>query len=91
MGEQRVAIEEEGGKEQQIRKDRLNFKRQPAKHQRCCKSKGRRKISDTPVAGGSLPGPLQEQKHHAECQHDKGKKIGEIVLQWVLPEGETSL
>ena len=35
--------------------------------------------------------PLQEQEHYAECQHDEGEKIGEIILQCVLPERETSL
>ncbi|MNT18288.1 hypothetical protein D3C72_1534790 [compost metagenome] len=91
MGKQRMAIEEEGGEEQQVRKDRLDFERQATEHQRRRKTKGRRKISDTPIAGGSVTDPLQEQEHHAECQHDEGEKIGEIILQRVLPGRDGSL
>ncbi|MNF03628.1 hypothetical protein D3C80_2029870 [compost metagenome] len=86
-----MAVEKKGREKQQVRDDRLYFEGQAAKHQRCGKTKRRRKISETPISRRSVAGPLQEQEYHTECQHDEGEKVGEIILHSVLPDGKTSL
>lgn len=91
MGKQRMAVEKKCGEEQQVRDNRLHFEGQATEHQRGGKTKSRRKIADTPIPRRNVTYPLQEQEHDAECQHDEGEKIGEIILQCVLPERETSL
>ena len=48
MGKQRVAVEKKGGKEQQVRDNRLHFEGQAAEHQGGSKTKSRGKIADTP-------------------------------------------